>query len=147
MSYTRSTTFHILKIWIFILPNVRILGTHHCRKELRVEFKYQYSFHDVLFSRYYPDPMEANFENQIQSEYYGGNRSISIPGIVIKQYKQSHQTQIGYEPGKPTRNPVFHSLMSYDSKQYATTTSGHSKRRIEFLKQNKFMLTYISTVW
>ena len=147
MSYMRSTTFHQLKIWILIFPNVRILGTHHCRKELHEAFKYQGSFQDVLCSRYSPEPVAENFENQSQSEYYGGNRSISISVIVLKQYKQSHQTQIGCEPGKPTINPVFNSLISYDSKQYATTTAGHSKRRIEFLKQSKIMFTYISTVW
>ena len=54
--------------------------------------------------------MVASFENQIRSEYYGGNRSLSIEEVSLNQYKKVQQTQLFCELGKPTRHSVFYSF-------------------------------------
>ena len=62
----------------FHLPHVRILGTNHCGELRRTAFKRRELFQDVIFRRDYAERVVASFANQIQSEYYGGNRSVSI---------------------------------------------------------------------
>ena len=49
----------------------------------RTAFKRRELFKDVLCLRGYDDRVVASFSNQIQSEYYGGNRSVSIEGISL----------------------------------------------------------------
>ena len=51
----------------FHLPHVIILGTHHCGKERREEFKRLGSSNDVLCYRDYADLVEFSFVHQIQS--------------------------------------------------------------------------------
>ena len=52
----------------------------------RTDFKRRELFHDVLCRRYYAERVVASFANQIQSEYYGGNRSMSIEGISLEHF-------------------------------------------------------------
>ena len=74
------TSFYIPAIQklAFHLPQVRILGTNHCGEIQRTAFKRSELFKDVLCCREYSERVVASFANQIQSEYYGGNRSVSI---------------------------------------------------------------------
>ena len=44
----------------------------------RTAFKRRELFQDVLCRRDYAERLVASFANQIQSEYYGGNISVSI---------------------------------------------------------------------
>ena len=67
----------------FNLPHVRILRTNHCGEMRHTDFKRRESLQDVLCRRDYADRVVANFANKIQPEYYGGNRSVSIDGIVL----------------------------------------------------------------
>ena len=53
---------------------------------LRTAFKQRESFQDVLCCRYYAERVVASFANQVQSEYYGGNRSVSIEGIALENF-------------------------------------------------------------
>ena len=62
----------------FHLPHVRILGTNHCGEMRCTAFKRHEFFQDVLCRRDYAERVVASFANQIQSEYYGGNISVSI---------------------------------------------------------------------
>ena len=59
----------------FHIPHVLILGTNHCGELRRTAFKRRELFQDVLCRRDYAERVLASFSNQIQSEYYGGNRS------------------------------------------------------------------------
>ena len=43
-------------------------------------------FQDVLCCRDYDESVVAIFANQKQSEYYGGNRSVSIEGIALEHF-------------------------------------------------------------
>ena len=47
----------------------------------------------VLLHHDYSERVVASFANKIQSEYYGGNRSVSIEGIALENF--SAVTQAG----------------------------------------------------
>ena len=62
----------------FHLPHVIILGTNHCGEMQHTAFKQRELFQDVLCRCDYAERVVASFSNQIKSEYYGRNRSVSI---------------------------------------------------------------------
>ena len=74
------TSFHIPSIQklAFCLPPLRILGTNHCGSTFHEEIKRRRENKDVLCCRDYAEIVVASFAYQIQSKYYGGNRSVSI---------------------------------------------------------------------
>ena len=78
----------------FHLPHVRILGTNHCGELRRTAFKRRELFQDVLCRRDYAERVIASFANQIQSEYYGGNISVSIEGIALKHFSAAPKSDI-----------------------------------------------------
>ena len=49
-------------------------------------FKLRESFQDVLCCRDYAERVVASFANQIQSKYYGGNRSVYIEVIALEHF-------------------------------------------------------------
>ena len=67
---------------VFHLPHLRILGTNHYGEMRHRVFKRRELFQDVLCRRYYAERVVASFAHQIPSEYYGGNRYVSIEGIA-----------------------------------------------------------------
>ena len=75
--YTSYYKLGIQKL-AFHLPHVRIFGTNHCGELRRTSFKRRELFQDDLFCHDYEERVVATFANQIQSEYYGGNISVSI---------------------------------------------------------------------
>ena len=77
------TSFYIPVIpkLAFHLPHVCIICTNHCGKMRHTAFKQRDLFQDFLCRRNYDDRAVASFANEIQSEYYGGNRSVYIEGI------------------------------------------------------------------
>ena len=50
------------------MPNVRILGTHHCGNMRQEAFKHRSGFQDVLCRHDYVEHVVASFSRQIQSE-------------------------------------------------------------------------------
>ena len=94
-------------------------------------------FQDVICRRDYDERVVASFSNQIQSEYYDGNISVSIEGIELEHF--SALPKIGINSTTPTRqrHPVFHSFLYDDRKQYSDTTNAHSKSLISLLKDKK----------
>ena len=64
----------------FHLPHARILGTNHCGELRCTAFKSRELFQDVLCHSDYYERVVVRFVCQIQSEYYGGNISVSIEG-------------------------------------------------------------------
>ena len=62
----------------FHLPYLRILGKNHCGEMRRTAFKQRELFQNVLCRRDYAERVVSSFANQMQSEYYDGNRSVSI---------------------------------------------------------------------
>ena len=61
--------FYILAIQklAFLLPHVRILGTHHCDKEHRDAFKRRYHLYDVLCHCAYEEQLVYSFSHQTKS--------------------------------------------------------------------------------
>ena len=103
------TSFFIPEIQklAFHIPHVLILGMNHCGDSRRTAFKRRESFQDVLCCRYYAERVVAIFANQIQSEYYDVNRSVSIEGILLEHFSALPQTEINSSSKPCPRHVVF----------------------------------------
>ena len=141
--YDFHTSFYIpyIQILAFHMPHVRILGTNHCGELRRTAFKRRELFQDVLCCRDYEEMLVASFANQIQSDCYGGNRSVSIEVIALENFSAAPQTDINSSTLSRPRHAVFHYFLSDDSKQDAATTTTHSKRLISLLKNKRVLST------
>ena len=84
----------------------------------------------MLCRRDYAKRVVDSFPHQIQSEYYGGNISVSIEGIALKHFSALPQTEIKSSTKPCPLHAVFHNFLSDDSKQDAATNTAHSKRLI-----------------
>ena len=60
-----------------------IIGPYHCENMRQEAFKRCYYFQYVLCCHDYAERIVARFVHQIQSEYYGGNRYVSIEDIAL----------------------------------------------------------------
>ena len=74
----------------------------------RTAFKWRELFQDVLCRRDYAERVAARFANQIQSEYYGGNRSVSIEGIALEHFSAAPQADIKPSTLSRQLHAVFH---------------------------------------
>ena len=130
------TSFYIPSIQklAFHLPHVRIFGINHCGAMWRTAFKRRELFQDVLCRRDYSERAVAIFSHQIQSEYYGGNRSVYLEGIVLEYFRAWPKSDINSTTPSRQRHSVFNSFLSDNSKQDAATTTAHIKRFISFLR-------------
>ena len=63
---------------------------------------------------------------------------MSIEGIALEKFGALSQTEINSSTKACLHHAVFHSCLSYDRKQYAATTTSHSKSSIEILKENNY---------
>ena len=110
--YNFHTSFFIPEIHMleFHISHVQILGTNHCGDSHWTSFKRRKQFQDVLFCRDYDERVVASFSNQIQSEYYGGNRSVSIEGIALEHFSALPQTEIKLSTKICPRHALFHSF-------------------------------------
>ena len=86
--YYFHTSFYIpvIQKLAFRLPYVHILGTNHCGEMRHIAFKRHELFQDFLCCCDYAERVVAIFNDQIKPEYYGGNRSVSIEGIVLVNF-------------------------------------------------------------
>ena len=91
----------------------------------------------MLCRRDYAERVVASFDHQIKSEYYSGNISVSIEGITLEHLSALPQTEINSSTEPCPRHFLFCYFLSDDSKQDAATTTAHSKRLIELLKNQK----------
>ena len=114
----------------FLLPHVCILGKNHCGEMRCTAFKRCESFQDVLCRLDYSERVVANFTNKIQSEYYGGNISVSIEGIALEHFSEAPKEYIKSSTISRQHHAVFHYFLSDDRKQDAATTTTHRKRLI-----------------
>ena len=86
------------------------LCTNHCGELRRTAFKRRELFQDVLCRRDYAERVVASFANQIQSEYYGGNRSVSIEGIALENFSAAPQADTNSNTLSRPRHALFHSF-------------------------------------
>ena len=89
------TSFYIPEIQniTFHLPHVRIIGTNHCGNTRREAFKRCSANQYVLCRRDCSERVVASFAHQIHSEYYGGNRYVSIEVIVSEHFSAPTHTE------------------------------------------------------
>ena len=107
------TSFYIPAIQhlAFHLPHVRILGTNHCGAMWRTAFKWRELFQYVICCCYYAERLVASFSRQIQSEYYGGNRSLSIEGVLLEHFSALPMADINTTTQSRQRHVVFYSCL------------------------------------
>ena len=74
------------------MPHVKILGTNHYDDSCQTAFKRFESFQDGLCRCDYAKTLLSSFAHKIQSEYYGGNRSVYIEGIELENFSALPQT-------------------------------------------------------
>ena len=75
----------------FHLPHIRIIGTNHCGNTRREAFKRRIKHKGVLCRGDYSEILVDIFTHQIQSEYYGGNKYVSIGAIELEHFSpQTH---------------------------------------------------------
>ena len=96
----------------------------------------------MLCRRDYSERDVASFTNQIQSEYYGGNRSVSIEGIALEHFSTLPQTEINSSTKACPRHAVFHYFLSYDRKQYAAINTANINSLFELLKKIDVSIEY-----
>ena len=94
----------------FHLPLVHILGTNHCGNLQHTALKWRKLFQDVICCRDYYERRVARFYHQIQLEYYGGNRSVSIEGIVLEHFSALSNVYINSTTPPCQCHTVFHSF-------------------------------------
>ena len=104
------TSFYIPDIHklAFHLPHVRILGKNYCGGMQHTALKRRELFQDVLCRHDYNERLVTIFANKIQSEYYGGNRSVSIEGITLEHFSSVPQADINSYTLSRQRHAVFH---------------------------------------
>ena len=96
--------------------------------------------------RYYAEILVASFSHQIQSEYYGGKRSVYIEGIALEHLRAPTHIKTAGTTQARTCHAVFHSFLFNDRKQDSATTIAHSKHIIELLKQQNIMSNMVITI-
>ena len=101
----------------------------------------------MLCCRDYSERVVASFAHHIQSEYYDGNRSVSIEGITLENFSALPNTEINSSTKSCPRHAVFRYFLLDDSKQDAANTNSHSKSLIELLKEQKVLSSTLSTIW
>ena len=75
----------------------------------------------------YVERVVASFSHQIQSEYCGGNRYVSIEGISLESFSPA-EPFLSLSRSKSYRlHVVLHYFLSDDIKQDAATISAHRK--------------------
>ena len=72
---------------------------------------------------------------------------MSIEVISLEHFSAAPKSDINSSSLPCPRRAVFHSFLSDDSKQYADTTTAHSKRLISLLKKKRILTTSLSTIW
>ena len=84
----------------------------------------------MLCSRDYSERIVASFAYKIQSEYYGGNISVSTEGIALENFSALPQKEIDSSTKPFPRHAEFHYFLSDDSKQDAANTTANSNSLI-----------------
>ena len=65
---------------------------NHCGDSLQTAFKCTELFQYMLCRCDYSERVVDSFTHQIQSEYYGGNKSVSIDIIALEHFSALPQT-------------------------------------------------------
>ena len=80
--FIQNITFHQLKIWIFCLPHVYILGRKNCEGKIHYMFVSQNNKFDQKYTRDYAEICQV-ISKQVNSQYFSGCKSISTEEVSI----------------------------------------------------------------
>ena len=69
-----------------------------------------------------------------------------MEGISLEHFSAAPQADFNSPTLSRPRHAVFHSFLSDDRKQDATTTTAHSKRLISLLKNKQVLTTSLNTI-
>ena len=72
---------------------------------------------------------------------------MSIEGIALEHFSALPQIEINSSTKSCPFHAVFHSFFSDDIKQDAATTTAHSNHLIKMLKEQKVLMSTLSTIW
>ena len=86
------------------------MGKNHCGDSRKTAFKFRKSFQDVLCCRSYAERVVDSFPHKIQSEYYGGNISVSIEVIALEHFSGLPKTGINASTKSCQGHAVFHNF-------------------------------------
>ena len=86
---------------------MHILVTHHYGKERHEAFKRRIRQYGVLCRSDYVERILSSFAHQIQSEYYGGNRSVFIVVIALENISASNQASLSLTSETVSNKVVF----------------------------------------
>ena len=120
---TKISEFHTryyikaIQKFAFHLPHVLILGKNHCGELRHTAFKKRELFQDVMCRRDYSERAVASFSHQIQSEYYGGNRSVYIEGIALENCSALPKVDFNSTTPSRQRHALFHSFYLMTAKR------------------------------
>ena len=95
---------------------MRILGTQQRGKERREAFKHRSKYHEILCRSDYAGIIVSIFAQQIKSKYYDGNRSASIEGIALENFRSPTQSNSSVSDKEVSRQAVFRYFL-YDMLQ------------------------------
>ena len=90
---------------------------------------------DILSVRDYAERLSAHFNLEIQSDHFGNGRSLSIEGNNLQYIDEDHE-----------EHSEFHSHLSDDSRQDASTTHAHMTSMLNELKKGN-KLKPKCTIW
>ena len=89
---------------------------------------------DIKSRRDYAERLVAVFAEEIQSEHFGGNTSLSIEGFALEYYPEDNNNG-----NEPVTKGEFHSFLSNESDQNAATTTAHMYELIKYLIKKKLI--------
>ena len=113
----------------------------------RPTFKGCESFQDVLYRRDYAERLVASFSNQIQSEYCGGNISVSIEGIALEHFSAVTQTNLNSTTPSRQRHAVFQYFYLMIANIMLPLIMHTANAWFLFSKRKKLMTTSLSKIW
>ena len=90
---------------------------------------------DILSVRDYAERLSVHFNLEVQSDHFGNGRSLSIEGNNLQYIDEDHE-----------ENSEFHSHLSDDSRQDASTTHAHMTSMLNELKKGN-TLKPKCTIW
>ena len=101
----------------------------------------------MLCRRQYTKLVVAICAHQIQSESYGGNRSVSIEVINVEHFSATYYKTSLSSSHICTRHAVFHSFLSDNNKQDASKIDAHINQIIDLLGEYIYLGSGVSTIW
>ena len=137
------------------MPHVSILGKHHCAALRKQAFEQRAKeFSDIFSRRDYSERFVLKPGIEIQSQHFGGNRTLSIEGVSVEFYQQGHDQS--YPQGKKGDDDdisnegfvsEFFSHLSDDSRQDAATTNAHMMQLIISLHSRGILDKVMTWLW